>query len=427
MCAPGTHEGSLARRPPVTNLARRSSCTVKKNIPGSSLSTRITWKAKTSRDSHGRETFGTFTPDSVNTRGSVILIRKNCLTPGSTIIHKELFPGRDHLVQIRCEDSLCTIVNVHFQLEGTLALMGDFNISDPDEGRLNARNQTFSDGDARRAAVLLASFTRSVEIGQPSFTGKDGRRDTNIPMAELCDCRCYAPSIGCVGERRIPSDHVAARLTTASPQGRCGYHPVIRQRLPLFISALDDLHKDNMYDEDPLVPLDQFEEMALSASIMGQTLGCLYCAAGLPVGTTQTIKKYFLAYLPVARCFDQQLTACINFRALCNIIESLTRDNMRNHDDELTELTLLRQGKPWPSPNAPRAAKLGCQKNKTLLCTRLQMKAGHSTTLMKQQIAFVNIGEPCSAPWRAPPVLSCLIPCSLSSNPLPRHALGNLV
>ena len=77
-------------------------------------------------------------PDNVNTGGSVILIRKNCLTPGSTV-------RRDHLVQILCEDSLCSIVDVRFQPEGALQVMGDFNISNPDEGG----NQTFSDGESR--------------------------------------------------------------------------------------------------------------------------------------------------------------------------------------------------------------------------------------------------------------------------------------
>ena len=209
----------------------------------------------------------------MNTGGSVILIRKKCSNPGSAIIHKGLFPGRDHLFHIRCEDSLCIIVHVHFQPEGTLPererelrgrlrhaaewwsaypeglgfLMGDFNISDPDEGALNARNQTFSAGDASRAAAFLAAFSRSVEIGRPSFTRKDGRRDgsihtlswidrtlTKIPMAELRDCRCYAHTIGCVGERRMTSEYVPVRLPIDSPQGRREHQPVIRQRLPLF-------------------------------------------------------------------------------------------------------------------------------------------------------------------------------------------------
>ena len=40
----------------------------------------------------------------------------------------------------------------------------------------------------------------------------------------------------------------------------------------------------------------------------------------------------------MARSFDQHFTVCINFRALCDIIESLTRDNMQNHEDQLSGL-----------------------------------------------------------------------------------------
>ena len=58
--------------------------------------------------------------------------------------------------------------------------MGDFNTCDPDQRRLNARNPTFSDGNARHAAALIAAFPRSVEIAQPNFTRKGERRDGSI-------------------------------------------------------------------------------------------------------------------------------------------------------------------------------------------------------------------------------------------------------
>ena len=96
-----------------------------------------------------------------------------------------------------------------------------FNLCDPAEGRLNSRTQTFSDGDASRAAALLAAFSRAVEIDQPSFTRKDMRRDgsvhtlsridrifTNPPMAELRDFRCHSHTIGTIGDKSVPSDHI---------------------------------------------------------------------------------------------------------------------------------------------------------------------------------------------------------------------------
>ena len=62
-------------------------------------------------------------------------------------------------------------------------LLGDFNICDPDEGRLNSRNPTLSNGDAGRAAALLAGFPHSVEVAQPNFTRKDERRDGSVHTA----------------------------------------------------------------------------------------------------------------------------------------------------------------------------------------------------------------------------------------------------
>ena len=187
-----------------------------------------------------------------------------------------------------------------------------------------------------------------------------------------------------------------------------------------------------MYDEDPLVPLDQFKEMALSASDVARhaisadtpmTLGAkllVACTAlrAYQYGATQTIKTCCLAWLPVARCFDQQFTACINFGALCDIIESLTRNNMRNHEDELSGLDISQAQKDMALSKCARASEVGLSKKKKLYFARSYRCRRQATArpLMKQQIVFVNFGETCSAPVRAPSVLSCLIPCSLSSN-----------
>ena len=64
--------------------------------------------------------------------------------------------------------------------DGVGFLFGNFNMCVPAEGRLNPQNQTFSHGDASRAAALLAAFPRFVEIAQPFFTRKDVRRDGSI-------------------------------------------------------------------------------------------------------------------------------------------------------------------------------------------------------------------------------------------------------
>ena len=176
------------------------------------------------------------------------MIRKDILGHATSVEHEENFPGRDHLVRLQQLDCNCTVMNLHDQPDHTLQdlrkrlraaaarwptypdgtgfFVGDINICDPDEGRLNSRNLTFSDGDASRPAVLLAAFTRSMEIAQPIFTRKDERRNgsiqtlsridgifMNLPMAGLRDFRCHCRTIGFVGDTSVPSDHTPVPLT----------------------------------------------------------------------------------------------------------------------------------------------------------------------------------------------------------------------
>ena len=110
-------------------------------------------------------------------------------------------------------------------------LVGDFNICDPAEGRLNSRCQTCSDGDAIRAAALLAAFSRSVDIAQLFFTRKNMRRDgsihmlspidrvlVNLPMAEMRDFQCRSHTVGTIGDKSVPSDHIPVRHVIERPR-----------------------------------------------------------------------------------------------------------------------------------------------------------------------------------------------------------------
>ena len=89
--------------------------------------------------------------------------------------------GRDHLVNIQSERHSLVIVNVHLepdlssrQLRARLGLihqhwpaypngvgviLGDFNICDPEEGRFNVWNQTFTDGDPGKTAMFHFFFS----------------------------------------------------------------------------------------------------------------------------------------------------------------------------------------------------------------------------------------------------------------------------
>ena len=84
------------------------------------------------------------------------------------------------------------IVNAHFEPELTLrslrerlrlitphwphhpdaigTVVGDLNIWEPGEGIFNVWNQTFTDGDMGKAALLHCLLPHVLEIAQPDFT-----------------------------------------------------------------------------------------------------------------------------------------------------------------------------------------------------------------------------------------------------------------
>ena len=80
----------------------------------------------------------------------------------------------------------------------------DFNICDPEEGRLNAWDQTFTDGDPGKTAVFHSFFFPHVlEVAQPACTRSDStalsdirtlsridRIFINLPLAETRDFHC---------------------------------------------------------------------------------------------------------------------------------------------------------------------------------------------------------------------------------------------
>ena len=55
-------------------------------------------------------------------------------------------------------------------------------------------------------------------------------------------------------------------------------------------------------------------------------------------GSDAVDKQCCGTWAPVARCFDAQSHDCIDFRALCYVIESFTRANVRAHEEELLGL-----------------------------------------------------------------------------------------
>ena len=144
----------------------------------------------------------------------------------------------------------------------------DFNICDPEEGRFNVRNQTFTDGDPRKTAMFHSFFLPHVlEIAQPDYTRRDStalgnirtlsridRIFINLPMAEARDFHCHSHVFESLVNRTIPSDHAAVRLVIPKPTTR-GHQskriPSWMSKHPAFCSLLQQLHDDHRFSADP--------------------------------------------------------------------------------------------------------------------------------------------------------------------------------
>ena len=157
-----------------------------------------------------------------------LCIHKNLLHEGAIVTHVVSCQGRDHIVIIQSGDRYLVVVNVHFEPDLTLrnlrerlrlitphwvhypealgVMIGDFNICEPEEGRFNTWNQTFTDGDAGKAAFfrslfsLMSSKSLSLilqgKIQQPMVQhslcpGLTGHF-INLPVAEARDFHDYS-------------------------------------------------------------------------------------------------------------------------------------------------------------------------------------------------------------------------------------------
>ena len=220
--------------------------------------------------------------------------------------------GRDHLVNIQSGRHNLVIVNVHFEPELTLQLLGrlhlfhphwpsypngvgillcDFNICEPEEGRVNVWNPTFTDGDAGKTAMFHPFFPPVLEIAQPDYTRRDStalgiirtlsridRIFINLPMAEARDFHCYSHVFENLGKRTIPSDHAAVRLVIHKPTNRVQQGkriPSWMSKHPVFCSVLKLLHDDHCFSTDPFGgPLAEFNAILEKAKKSRRFVSC---------------------------------------------------------------------------------------------------------------------------------------------------------
>ena len=191
--------------------------------------------------------FGIFIPGNENAGGLAIWIHKELLSEDAVVTQMITCQGRDLVVSVQLGRHSLVIVNVHFEPELTLRhlrerlrlitphwpsypnalgiILGDFHICEPEEGRSNVWNQTFTDGDAGKTAMFHSFFPNVLEIAQPGYTMRDstaleiirilsriGRIFINLPVAEARDFHSYSHVFEYLGNRTIPSGRAAVRL-----------------------------------------------------------------------------------------------------------------------------------------------------------------------------------------------------------------------
>ena len=157
---------------------------------------------------------------------------------------------------------------------GVGVILGDFNICDPEEGRVNVWNQSFTECDPGKTAVFHSFSPYVLEIAQPDYTGRDStalgiirtlsridRIFLSLPMAEARDFHCSSHVIENLGNRTIPSDDAAVRLVIQKPSRRGHQNkriPSWMSKHPIFCSILQQLHDDHRFSPDPFCALAEF-------------------------------------------------------------------------------------------------------------------------------------------------------------------------
>ena len=204
--------------------------------------------------------FGTFLLDNENAGGSAFCIHRDLLPEEAIVSHVITCQGRDHLVNTQSGRRNLVIVNVDFEPELTLwhlrgrlrlihphwlayrsgvgIILGDFNICDPEEGRFNVWNQSFTDGDPGKTVVFHSFFPHVLEVAQSDYTRRDAtsigviRTLSRIDRISIRDIHCYSHVFENLEKKTIPSDHAAVRLVIQKPSNR-GHQ---RKRIPSWMS-----------------------------------------------------------------------------------------------------------------------------------------------------------------------------------------------
>ena len=322
-----------------------------------------------------------FVPDNDNAGGSAICIHRGLLLEEAIVTHLITHHGRDHLVNIRSERHSLVIVNVHFepeltsrQLRGRLGLvhlhwsaypngvgiiLGDFNICDPEEGRFNVWNQTFTDGDLGKTAMFHSFFPHSLRL-----------RNLISQEETLQSLVSYALVQGLIVILSIYLwlKHVIsiALLMLLSTSGRKLFRVTMLQYasssrnllieetrtnvFPVGGCILQQLHDDHRLSPDPFCALAEFKvllhkvEKMTRRELSRQTPHCI--GAKLLITSTLlrayrnrhlgTLMRCCEAWKPIKDCFDTLSFECVDLQRICHIFACLTRENLATLETEVS-------------------------------------------------------------------------------------------
>ena len=374
--------------------------------------------------------YGTFIPINLNAGGSAICIHKGLLPSGTMVTHVVTCQGWDHTVNIQSGDRNLVVINVHFELDLTLrnlrerlrfftahwplypeahgVITRDFNICEPEEGRFNVWNQTFTDGDTGKAALFHSFFHHVLEITQPDFTKRDSTADgtfrtlsridrtfINLPMAESQDFHCYSHFSRILGNgpyrvtMQLYVSSYKSRLSgvTRANAFRVGYPniPFSSQFWDSSATITNLLMTHSSRFADSKVILEKagkrtvHELLRKTPSSPGAKL--LTASTALRAYRNRhlgTLMHCCEAWEPVGKCFDRCSFECIDFRGLSQIIASLTPERIREREAEISNLLWTQTEK----DNALAKCRLGLRawrsKKPTLCHHAVTDEDGHS-------------------------------------------------
>ena len=242
--------------------------------------------------------FGTFFPENENAGGSAVCIHKD-LVPEEAIVTHFSYVSRPrsycpHTIwetklsdrqrpflnlNLHCGNYvagciLFTRTGLHIPMEWALFL-GDFNSCDPERGRFNVWNQTFTDGDPRKTAMLHSFFNMFLRL-----LNLISRRGTPQPLRSYALCQglivlktiylwvkhgmstvtLTSSRTWKVGPFRVIMQQYASSIKSQQIEDtRANEFPAGCPKIPFSVSLLQRVHGDHRFSTDPFGALAEFK------------------------------------------------------------------------------------------------------------------------------------------------------------------------